>query len=96
MVAYSTSSNPARRCWHERLGYIGPENLQKLAAISPGLDLDHIPDIDIQHHWIREKIAGGEIKLEYVHTSRQIADGLTKPLPKDTFYAFRKALGVRE
>jgi hypothetical protein len=52
--------------------------------------------IDIQHHWIREKIAGGEVKLEYVHTSRQIADGLTKPLPKDAFYAFRKALGVRE
>jgi hypothetical protein len=52
--------------------------------------------IDIQHHWIREKIAGGDIKLEYVHTSRQIADGLTKPLPKDAFYAFRKALGVRE
>jgi len=46
MVAYSTSSNPARRRWHERLGHISPENLQKLAAISPGLDLDHIPDLD--------------------------------------------------
>ena len=52
--------------------------------------------IEIQHHWIREKVAGGEIELEYIHTSRQIADGLTKPLPKDTFCKFREAVGVRE
>ena len=50
--------------------------------------------IDIQHHFIREKIVNGDIVLEYVPTSEQIADGLTKPLPKPKFDAFRKALGL--
>lgn len=44
LIAYSSSSNPARRRWHERLGYIGSKNLEKLAEISPGLNLNHIPN----------------------------------------------------
>jgi Reverse transcriptase (RNA-dependent DNA polymerase) len=50
--------------------------------------------IGIQHHWIREKIGDGTIKLEYVTTAKQVADGLTKPLPKGPFEAFRTALGL--
>jgi hypothetical protein len=50
--------------------------------------------IDIQHHFVREKVAEGRVKLEYVHTSQQVADGLTKSLPKDRFMVFRKAVGV--
>jgi hypothetical protein len=50
--------------------------------------------IAIQHHWVREKIADQEVDLQYVETNRQIADGLTKALPKDTFEAFRMALGL--
>lgn len=52
--------------------------------------------IDIQHHWIREKIAAGDIELEYIETTRQIADGFTKPLPKDAFFRFRSALGLEK
>jgi hypothetical protein len=50
--------------------------------------------IALRHHFIREKIAGGDIELEYIQTSRQMADGFTKALPKDAFYAFRDALGL--
>ena len=50
--------------------------------------------IAIQHHWVREKIAEQEVDLQYVETNRQIADGLTKALPKDSFEAFRAALGL--
>jgi hypothetical protein len=50
--------------------------------------------IAIQHHWVREKIAEQAIDLEYVQTSKQVADGLTKALPKDSFEAFRDALGL--
>jgi hypothetical protein len=50
--------------------------------------------IAIQHHWVREKIAEQVVDLEYVQTSKQVADGLTKALPKDAFEAFRETLGL--
>ena len=50
--------------------------------------------IEIQHHFVREKVAIGQVDLRYVHTSQQVADGLTKSLPKDRFQEFRKAVGV--
>ena len=52
--------------------------------------------IDIQHHFIREKINEGKIELKYVPTAEQVADGLTKALCKDKFLAFRHALGLEE
>lgn len=50
--------------------------------------------IDIQHHFVREKVAEGKVQLSYIPTDKQIADGLTKALPKDRFVQFRKALGL--
>lgn len=52
--------------------------------------------ISIQNHWICERIDGKEVALEYIPTDQQIADGLTKPLTKDRFLAFRAALGLEE
>lgn len=52
--------------------------------------------IDIQWYYQREKVADGSITLKYVPTSEQIADGLTKPLTKEKFLIFRKALGLEE
>lgn len=52
--------------------------------------------IDIQWHYQREKVADGSITLKYMPTSEQIADGLTKPLTKEKFLIFRKALGLEE
>jgi hypothetical protein len=51
--------------------------------------------IDIQHHYVREKINDGTVELKYIETSRQIADGLTKPLSKVLFQQCRKALGLQ-
>lgn len=50
--------------------------------------------IDIQWHYQREKIEDGSVQLRYIPTDQQIADGLTKPLPKNKFLAFRNALGL--
>lgn len=36
--------------------------------------------IDIQHHYIRDKVAAKRIELSYVPIAEMIADGLTKPL----------------
>ena len=39
-----------------------------------------------------EKIAEQVVDLEYIQTSKQVANGLTKALPKDTFIVFRDVL----
>ena len=50
--------------------------------------------IEIQDFWCREKQRSGEVDFKYVSTKDQIADGLTKALPKPQFESFRKALGL--
>jgi hypothetical protein len=50
--------------------------------------------IDIQYHFVKGGQANGEVDVQYTLTERQIADGLTKALPKDAFVKFRKALGL--
>ena len=52
--------------------------------------------INIQWHYQREKVADNSITLKYVLTSEQIADGLTKPLTKENFLIFQRALGLEE
>lgn len=50
--------------------------------------------IDMQHHFVREKVSDGTIQLEYVDTENQVADGLTKPLERIKFERFRKAISL--
>lgn len=50
--------------------------------------------IDIQHHFVREKINEGLVQLKYIDTSDQVADGLTKALDKARFERFRRDIGL--
>jgi hypothetical protein len=52
--------------------------------------------IDIQHHFIREKIISKEIHLEYTPTEEMIADIFTKPLAGPKFLKFRKDVNLRQ
>lgn len=48
--------------------------------------------IDIQYHFIREKFEHGEIDISYISTDQQLADIMTKALPRDKFERFRTNL----
>ena len=52
--------------------------------------------IDIQHHFVRDKVSEGAIELQYIETESQVADGLTKALDKIKFERFRKAIGLEQ
>ena len=45
--------------------------------------------MDIKFHWQREQVEKNEVRYEYVPSSKNIADILTKPLPNDQFVKLR-------
>ena len=51
---------------------------------------------DAGHHFIREKVASGEVKLSYFGSLLQLADILTKALPAPKFQSGSQALGLED
>jgi hypothetical protein len=51
--------------------------------------------IDIQHHFVRERVVKGEIGIEYCTTQNMLADILTKPVCRVVLARLRCQLGVR-
>ena len=52
--------------------------------------------IEIDCHFVREKIANKQIKVRYVPTEQQVADLITKPLVVSHFCILREKLMIRE
>lgn len=50
--------------------------------------------IDIRFHFIQDLVANGEVMLKKCSTHEQVADVVTKSLPRDKFIYFRSHLGV--
>ena len=50
--------------------------------------------IDIRYHFIREQLDKGIINLEYIPSTKQLADGFTKALPRIKFQEWVKKLGL--
>jgi hypothetical protein len=61
---------------------------------NPG-DFKRTKHIDYRHHFVRERVASGDIALEYIQTDDQIADIFTKALDPVKFCYFRDRLVVR-
>ena len=51
--------------------------------------------IDVHYHFLREKIAEEDLALDFIPTGEQIADVLTKGLPKQKFEVFVSGMGLR-
>jgi Reverse transcriptase (RNA-dependent DNA polymerase) len=50
--------------------------------------------VDIQQHWLRERVERGDFKVEWASTNDLIADGLTKPLTRQKHERFVGLLGL--
>ena len=54
-----------------------------------------IKHIELRYHFLKDKVAKGEIKLEYMPTKDQVADVFTKSLPKEKFDHLCAKLGLK-
>eukprot|EP00249_Psilotum_nudum_P035620 c56613_g1_i1 orf=62-286(+) len=50
--------------------------------------------IEIQHHYVCEKVLSGDVNLLHCSTTDQIADIFTKALSREKFQHFREQLRV--
>jgi hypothetical protein len=50
--------------------------------------------IDLRYHYIREQQEKGQIEIRYIESENQLADILTKALPKPRFEFLREALNI--
>ena len=50
--------------------------------------------VDIHHHWLRQEVQEGKIKIDWVPTADITADGLTKALLCQKHEAFVKQLNL--
>lgn len=50
--------------------------------------------VEIHHHWIREQVKAGSIKLQYCKSANMVADMLTKPLHPRPFFQFQSLAGI--
>ena len=51
-------------------------------------------NVEIDRHFVKEKIESDIISLQYIPTNQQIAHILTKAVPKKTFEDFNSKLGL--
>ncbi|OWZ15188.1 hypothetical protein PHMEG_00011211 [Phytophthora megakarya] len=51
--------------------------------------------VDIKHHFTRENVERGTIKVDYIDTKRQLADFLTKALGTKTLKYLNNASGIK-
>ena len=50
--------------------------------------------IELDIHFVREKVALGQFRIVHVPTTEQLADIMTKGLPTASFESFRSSLGI--
>ena len=74
-----------------------PINCDNTSAICISKDpVQHskVKHIHIRHHFLKDNVEQGNIKLEFCQTENQIADILTKPLNRERFEKLRLELGM--
>ena len=71
------------------------DNQGAIACTENAISSIRTKHIDVQHHFVRQRVERGEVQFHYCPTSRMVADALTKAVPEDRFVRCRIGMGVR-
>jgi hypothetical protein len=52
--------------------------------------------IDVAHHFVRERVARGEVSFTYLSTDKMVADALTKAVPQDKLKYCCTGMGLQQ
>ncbi len=70
------------------------DNQSAIALAKNSAFHDRTKHIAVRYHFIREKYEAGEIDVSYVPTGDQVADVLTKGLPREKHTRFSRSMGL--
>ena len=70
------------------------DNQKTQAFVKNFINHFRMKHMNIQHHFVREKIVEKQIQLKHVFTAKQIADDFIKSFPRNNFEKFRKTLNL--
>jgi len=104
-MAASEAANEA--LWMRRLlnhfNHKGPrqviiqaDNKSAIALAENPMHHGRTKHVEIRYHFIRETVTEGLIKLAFIPTKEEAADGMTKPLAGEAFVKFIKDLGLKQ
>ena len=71
------------------------DNQSAIASANAQTSHARTKHIDIHYHFIRERIASHEVEVIHCASEENVADLLTKPLPRPRFKTLVERLGMR-
>ena len=81
-------------CSHDEGTLIMCDNQGAIALAKNPVHHSRTKHIDVQHHFVREKVDRGVIRLEYCPTEDMVADVLTKALARDRHERLIRRMGI--
>ena len=106
MLNYKYARTPAETCWLRNLlrelhyaplsaTLVYCDNVSAVYLSTNPVQHQRTKHIEIDIHFVRDKVAMGQIRVLHVPSSSQYADIFTKGLPYTLFLDFRTSLNVR-
>jgi len=74
---------------------IRADNQSALKLLKHPVNSARSKHIDVMHHFVRERVARGEIVFNYISTELQVADILTKALSLQKLTRHRFSMGIK-